>query len=36
MIGGEFAGNFDTIQEASMEAESILYGERLVKDLVSA
>lgn len=35
-ISGEFAGNFDTAQEASNEAEQILYSEELVKGLVSA
>lgn len=35
-IAGEFAGNFDTAQEASNEAEQILYSEQAVKELVSA
>ena len=34
-IEGDFAGNFDTAQEASNEAEQIIHSEEMLRDLVS-
>ena len=35
MIDGKFAGNFDTAQEASKEAEDILYGQQAIPEAVA-